>query len=402
MPDHPEQHTSYSHSSAIAMPYPAGVGSVALLVGTSLAVLCQLYAAIALMLPVGADFHGDAALALSTMFTFSYATGFLIWGPIAGRYGRKRVMLIGLSVLVVATAVCAIAPSLPVLGVMRALQGFAASSFPPVALTYVSEAVHPARRQGAIGAMSTGFLVAGILGQVIAQVVSQTVGWPWMFLGSAVVLIACAIVIGVVIQETHQQGHSGSLIDQFAAIGRLCMTRKMVFLCGANITTLFVFVAMYTALGSHLTTLGYSNDTVLLIRAIGLPGMFFALAHGVAVRWLGGLIAVARAGLLLAATGIVLMAIWSDSLLGIAVASTIVVIGVAINIPSMIGLFIEASASQRSAGMAINGVVIFTGASLGPILATTGMSFGVLMIVLAVILGVGALSVSVTARHMTT
>ncbi|WP_460802141.1 MFS transporter [Nocardiopsis aegyptia] len=111
------------------------------LVTTALAVLSQLYAAIPLLAPVDADLGGDATFALPTVYGLCYAAGFLLWGPIADRHGLKRVMTAGLALLVLVTLGCAFAGPLPILAVLRGVQGLAAVSFASVALAYLGEAV---------------------------------------------------------------------------------------------------------------------------------------------------------------------------------------------------------------------------------------------------------------------
>lgn len=111
--------------------FPASVGGVSVLVITALAVLSQLYAAIPLLVPVGTALGGSTTFALSTAYGLCYALGFLLWGPIADRYGRRRVMITGLACLVVTTFGCGLASSLPLLAVLRGAQGLMASSLPP-------------------------------------------------------------------------------------------------------------------------------------------------------------------------------------------------------------------------------------------------------------------------------
>ena len=168
VPHSPESSTQSTTRSASPV-YPAGSGATAALVVTALLVLTQLYAAIPLLAPISTDLHGNATVALSTAFSLTYAAGFLIWGPVSDHYGRRRTMALALGTLTVSTVCCALAPSLPVLAALRAIQGLSASGFAPVALAYLSEALAPPRRAGAIGAMSTSFLVAGRL----------TARWSW-------------------------------------------------------------------------------------------------------------------------------------------------------------------------------------------------------------------------------
>ena len=377
--------------------FPASLGAVTALVVTALAVLSQLYAAIPLLTPVGETLGGDATFALSTGYGLCYAVGFLPWGPVADRYGRRRVMLIGLCLLVSATLACGFTTSLAALALARGAQGLMASSFPPVALAYLSEAVAPRHRATAIGAMSTAFLVAGITGQIGAQAITQRFGWPWVFLGSTCLLAICALAVAWLTREHHRARVTGGPGEQFLAIARLLVRGDVLCLCGAHLTLLLSFVAMYTGLGLHLTASGDGPGAVFLIRLAGLPGMFVALAAGPLGRLLGGDAGLARAGFLIAA-GLVAEALTPGSLLGLGATSLLFVVGIALAVPAMINLFRQAATPRRGSGMAVNGFILFIGASLGPVLATAGLGFPILLLILAMLLGAAAALVTFSAH----
>ena len=378
--------------------FPAGLGTVTVLVITALAVLSQLYAAIPLLTPVGEALSGSATFALSTGYGLCYAVGFLLWGPVADRYGHRRVMLIGLCLLVFTTLACGFATSLPALALARGAQGFVAASFPPVALAYLSEAVTPRHRATAIGAMSTAFLVAGITGQIGAQAITQRFGWPWVFLGSTCLLTICALAVAWLTREHHRARVTGGPGEQFLAIARLLVRGDVLCLCGAHLTLLLSFVAMYTGLGLHLTASGDGPGVLFLIRLAGLPGMFVALAAGPLGRLLGGDAGLARAGFLIAAAGLAAEALTPGSLLGLGATSLLFVVGIALAVPAMINLFGQAAAPRRRSGMAVNGFILFIGASLGPVLATAGLGFPILLLILAMLLGTAAALVTFSAH----
>ena len=378
--------------------FPAGLGTVTVLVITALAVLSQLYAAIPLLTPVGEALSGSATFALSTGYGLCYAVGFLLWGPVADRYGHRQVMLIGLCLLVFTTLACGFTTSLPALALARGAQGFVAASFPPVALAYLSEAVTPRHRATAIGAMSTAFLVAGITGQIGAQAITQQFGWPWVFLGSTCLLTICALAVAWLTREHHHTRVAGGPGEQFLTIARLLVRSDVLCLCGAHLTLLLSFVAMYTGLSLHLTGSGHDPGVLFLIRLAGLPGMFAALAAGPLGRLLGGDAGLARAGFLIAAAGLITEALASGSLLGLGATSLLFVIGIALAVPAMINLFGQAATPRRGSGMAVNGFILFIGASLGPLLATAGLGFPILLLILAMLLGMAATLVTFSAH----
>ncbi|GAA1423644.1 MFS transporter [Corynebacterium durum] len=377
--------------------HPARRSTAAALVITALFVLTQLYSAIPLIGPVSTDLGGNATFTLSTSFSLCYALGFLIWGPIADHYGRRACLLTGIALLTVATLSCAVTTSLGSLAVARCIQGITAASFAPIALAYLSDSTPPAWRGTAIGAMSTAFLVAGIFGQVTAQAITERWGWHWVFGASALILFICAGAIAVLMRDRTTRTPYSSLIDQFTRVGALLTTPTILLLCSAHVTLLLVFVAMYTALGPHLVTLGYSPSDILILRLVGLPGMFAALAVGkLSQRF--STITLARAGFILGAVGLILEACMHTSITGIGAASLVCVTGVAVAVATMITLFGQVAAPNRATGMAINGLVLFLGASIGPLLGAAGLSFSALLLVLAALYCCAALSLTVVAK----
>ena len=387
----PAQSTTRSTSPA----YPAGSSATATLVVTALLVLTQLYAAIPLLAPISADLRGNATVALSTAFSLTYAAGFLIWGPVSDHYGRRRIMALALGILIASTVCCALAPSLPVLAALRAIQGLSASGFAPVALAYLSETLEPPRRAGAIGAMSTSFLVAGIFGQVLASLVALHLGWRWFFpLCGGLLAVALAVVLAVVHDAAPASGPSGSsLRGQFASLGRLAVRPAVLALSLAHVTLLMVFVAMYTGIGGHLESLGMRPSTIILVRLMALPAMFLSLGAGrFAARrsWAQ----IARLGFGVSALGMLGEALLAESLAGLVAGSVVYVAGVALAVPAMISLYGQVSAPNRGSGMALNGFILFVGTSAGPLLATSSPTFRTLALILTGILAVALAAIT--------
>lgn len=368
-----------------AAAHPAHGMAVSVLVVAALLVLTQLYAAIPLLGPVGAAMGGDATFALSTSFSAPYALGFLVWGPVSDRYGRKRVMVVSIGVLAAATLACAAVSSLTMLSVLRALQGAAASGFAPVALAYLTEAVAPRRRARAIGAMSTAFLVAGIVGQVLASAIALRASWPWFFIMCGVILaLICALIITVV-ADVPGRSPSMSLLRQFENLAALLIRPAIALLDIAHVMLLLSFVALYTGMGRHLEDLHVATSSIIVIRLAALPAMLLSMGAGALSKRIG-MIRVAQGGFGLAAIGMLGEMILSRTIIGVVGASVVYVAGVALAIPSMISLYGDTAAPYRGSGMAINGFVLFVGASIGAIIGGTIGAFGALTPTLAALL----------------
>ena len=382
-----------------------GGASVILLVVTALLVLTQLYLSIPLLPHVGQAFSPatpeEVTFALATCFTLSYAGGFLIWGPLSDQYGRRPIILAGLAGLSATTLACAFAPSLPWLAGLRAAQGLTASSFAPIALAWLGEALPVQRRGAAIGAMSTAFLVAGILGQVLAAWLALRGNWAWVFLVTGACLVIAMALAAAMIEEPVRATVDGHLGHRFMALASIATRPALLLLSCANITLLMSFVAMYTALGPQLAVLGLDPGQVILIRLVGLPGMFAALLGGrLATRI--GIAGAAAAGYALAAIGLALEAALSGSLVGLTISSLVFVTGIALAVPTMIALHGVLTLPNRAVGMALNGFILFIGASIGPLIATRAPGFVTLLAGLALTLLLAAACVLGSARLAST
>ncbi|MBP6685719.1 MAG: MFS transporter, partial [Leucobacter sp.] len=198
-------------------------------------------------------------------------------------------------------------------------------------------------------------------------------------------------------REPERRGDGAGLARRFARLAQVASRPTVLLLAFAHVTLLLSLVAMYTALGPHLGRFGLDPSHVVLLRLVGLPGMFASLLTGRLAKRIG-LAGVARAGFALAAVGLALEATLAQSLLGVALASLVFVTGVALAVPAMIGLFGESAAPNRASGMALNGFVLFVGASVGPIVAQLGWSFQWLLAGLACVMLISVVWLTVFRR----
>jgi EmrB/QacA subfamily drug resistance transporter len=130
-------------------------------------------------------------------YTLSFAVLLLTGAALGDRFGRRRVMTIGLSVFTLASAAAALAPTTTMLIAARAVQGAGAALVLPLTLTLLSEAFPAGKRGVALGIWSgiSGLGVA--LGPVIGGAVVSGISWQWIFwinvpIGLVVVPLAIA------------------------------------------------------------------------------------------------------------------------------------------------------------------------------------------------------------------
>ena len=132
---------------------------------------------------IHATLHASASALGWTVSAYSLAFAALILtGTALGdKFGRRRVFLAGFAVFTVASAACALAPSVAALIAARAVQGAGGGIATPLSLVLITEAF-PAQRRGAVvGAWAAITGVAVGLGPVIGGAIVQGIAWPWVF-----------------------------------------------------------------------------------------------------------------------------------------------------------------------------------------------------------------------------
>ncbi|OTA20284.1 hypothetical protein Xbed_01509 [Xenorhabdus beddingii] len=181
--------------------------------------------------------------------------------------------------------------------------------------------------------------------------------------------------------QAHHIGKRNGTGNQSASFDQTHTANRNVVVLLAVIA-LFVLAQLYLAipLFAHV-----GPDQVILLRLIGLPGMFAALLVGPLSARLSMPI-VAIMGYVTAALGLILEAVLSQFLIGIAASSLIFVTGIALAVPAMITQFGAIAVSNRGAGMALNGFILFIGASIGPLIATGVPDFVTLLVGTALML----------------
>lgn len=148
------------------------------------------------------DFHTSvgAAGSLVTAYVLPYGLFQLVYGPLADRFGKVRVVSIAMILFSVGTAACGLPPSLPAIVVLRFLTGVAAAAVFPLTLAYVGDTVPYARRQGTIALLATSSAAAAAFstaaGGLIAAVVSWRLVFPIFGLISGVVTVVLLVLRG--------------------------------------------------------------------------------------------------------------------------------------------------------------------------------------------------------------
>ncbi|MCT0713167.1 MFS transporter, partial [Pseudomonas aeruginosa] len=118
----------------------------------------------------------ESSLALSVA-TAMLALGLLVTGPISDAIGRKPVMVVSLLAAALFTLGSAVMPTWHGVLLMRALVGLSLSGLAAVAMTYLSEEIHPQHIGLSMGLYIGGNAIGGMSGRLISGVLVDFISW---------------------------------------------------------------------------------------------------------------------------------------------------------------------------------------------------------------------------------
>lgn len=160
-------------------------------------VMASLYTALPLTATFAEDFHVPKSIATlnGVLFSLTYSISCLFYGTISEKYGRIKTILVGMSALVIICLMIGIVHSFTVLLILRALQGVFAASFSPVVMTYTTETYPRVKRVTAISFISTSFMLSGVLGQNMSELVVSYLNWQWVYFILTILYLILVLVI---------------------------------------------------------------------------------------------------------------------------------------------------------------------------------------------------------------
>jgi len=336
------------------------------LVGTELFVLSPL-------LPIlAADYQiSPAAAGLSvTVFSLAYMVSAPLFGYLADRIGRRRVLICSLLAFGAANLLTVSAANLPWLLAVRLFAGAAAAGISPSIYALVGNAAPPDRCATWLALVVSGLLVSLALGASIGALAGSFFGWAPVF----VVLAGLSLVLvwlncRVWPWEHHPTDAAGAAPPPLAAAALARRLMPMVVWS----TGLY---AVYTYLGTDLSAIGFSTgQTVRAILSYGCGGIAGVL--------IGGCVA-DRVGVKFTA-GVSLAGFCACLLLLRLAVDRGVLVELALGLSSAVAqLFFPAQQagltndfpSQRATALAWNNSALFLGVSLGSLVGGEAIAIG--------------------------
>ncbi|UZE37767.1 MULTISPECIES: MFS transporter [Pseudomonas] len=271
---------------------PLFMRTVLALFSGGFATFALLYCVQPMMPLLSREFSINAAQSslILSVSTGMLAIGLLITGPISDRIGRKPVMVAALLAAALCTIASALMPSWHGVLVMRALVGLSLSGLAAVAMTYLSEEIHPQHIGLAMGLYIGGNAIGGMSGRLITGVLIDFVSWHTaMLVIGGLALIAAAVFWRILPESRNfrpRSLHPRSLLDGFTMHFR---DAGLPWLFLEGFLLMGAFVTLFNYIGYRLLADPYqlSQAWVGMLSVVYLSGIYSSAKIGALADQLG-------------------------------------------------------------------------------------------------------------------
>jgi len=262
----------------------------------------------------------DATPATVQLTLSVFALGFgamqLLAGPLSDRFGRRRVVLAGIALYVIASLACAAAPTIELLIAARFVQALGCCSVVVAARAIIRDVYGPVDGARALARALTVLAFGPIMGPILGSMLEVRFGHQATFLALAAFAGLLLVAAAARLPETNRHRnptamHPGRLVANYALVLRSREFNAFALLGIATYGGLFAFIA---------------GSSFVLIRVLGVPTAWFGVLYAaIIVGYLAGTLAcpklLARGGLRMAVTtGTALAAIGGTAMLALALA----------------------------------------------------------------------------------
>ncbi|WP_434996357.1 MFS transporter [Pectobacterium brasiliense] len=249
------------------------------LFSAGLATFALLYCVQPLLPVLSQDFGispATSSLSLSVS-TVMLAFGLLFTGPLSDTIGRKNVMVVSLMLAAICTVICAFMTSWNGVLVMRAMMGLSLSGVAAVAMSYLSEEIHPSVLAFSMGLYISGNSIGGMSGRLVSGVLTDYFPWRVAIGTIGVLALIAAITFWRILPES-RHFRPGSLRPKTLLLNSKLHWRDaglpLLFLEGFLL--MGAFVTLFNYIGYRLLAPPYllSQAVVGLLSVVYLTGSY--------------------------------------------------------------------------------------------------------------------------------
>ena len=227
---------------------------------------------------IGSEFLASATSVQLTLtgMLIGVALGQIFVGPLSDALGRRRPLLWGVGVHVVASLLCAVAPNLATLGLLRVVQGVGAAAGGVVAMAIVRDLVSGVAAAKVISRLILVLGAAPILAPTLGSFVLRLTDWRGVFVVLAVFGVAIGTMAALALPETlppprRQRLNLGTTLRSYRTIlaDRSFVGLVLVASLGMGAVFSYVSGSSYVMQGQF----GLSEQVFGLVFGVGAVGL---------------------------------------------------------------------------------------------------------------------------------
>lgn len=310
---------------------------------------------------------------LSSFFVV-FAFGQLFVGPLSDRFGRLRIVLIGLVIFAFGSLVCAMASSMTQLIGGRVIQALGVCATSVLSRAIARDLFEGPELARALSLTMVAMAAAPGFSPLLGGALNELLGWRATFVVIAVLALTLGLRYMIKLGETHTPDKRSplSVPSVLRSYGGLMRDRRLIapaMAVSLVIGALYAFFSMAPAIlltGFGLTSLKFGlffASTVFIVFAAGL------LAPRLAQHW--GQIIAARVGLVIALVGSLLLLFGPQSFVFFSIALVILLFGIGLFHPLCTAITLQPFARQAGAASALLGFLQMGFAAVAITLGTT-------------------------------
>jgi DHA1 family bicyclomycin/chloramphenicol resistance-like MFS transporter len=217
------------------------------------------------------------AITIST-YMVGFGLGMFFWGALSDRYGRRKILIIGMLVYIVSTILCSQTNSFNTLTLMRFVQGLGDSPAAVAAMAILKDCYRGQKLIKTVATMIMVFMIAPIVAPIIGSIIIYTTG-RWQDIFHFLTIYGVVLLfITFIMPETHKpHKRSKSLLKSFAVY--IQHLHNMPFILGAmagalGFGAMFSFISASSTLIIEYYHLGYIQFCAIF--ALNVLGIVFA------------------------------------------------------------------------------------------------------------------------------
>ncbi|NTV65895.1 MAG: MFS transporter, partial [Oscillochloris sp.] len=150
------------------------------------------------------DLRGIELLAwVSTSYLLASTAMVPIYGKLSDIYGRKIILLFGITVFLIGSVLCGLAGSMLQLVIYRGIQGFGAAALTSTAFAIPADLFAPAERARYMGLFGAVFGLASVIGPFIGGLLTDNFSWHWVFFVNLPVGLVALVFIAAKLPKLH-------------------------------------------------------------------------------------------------------------------------------------------------------------------------------------------------------